>query len=68
MYIEPIYVQYTLMFLLSFCAFMVGRLYQKNEEDVIIESTIHHLIDNGYVRSKTNAEGETEILKINGQE
>jgi len=65
MIIEPVVVQYGLIFLASFCAYMIGRLYERHSENVIIESTIQYLIDNGFLRSYTTEDGDIEIKKLN---
>ena len=48
----------------SFCAFMVGLNYGRRDTNTAIEATINYMIDNGYVKSKSNGV-ETELIPLN---
>jgi hypothetical protein len=43
---------------------VMGYLFFKTETTTIVESTIDSLIENGYLKSRTNENGEVELLKI----
>lgn len=59
---------YTLTLLVSAsifgCAFMLGKDFGQGKKDEVIEDTIQHLIDNGFLRYTRNRSGELEILKL----
>jgi len=61
MYIEPIYL---LTAALCFCSFMIGRNWSALKHQATIEFTVTHLIEEGYLRTYVNADGETELIKI----
>jgi hypothetical protein len=53
-----------LITLASFCAFMVGLNYGRREQFKAIEATINYMIDNGYVKSRSNGI-DTELIPLN---
>lgn len=61
MYIEPLYL---IVFGLCVCAFMIGRSWGQLGKHNTIAATIEHLIEEGYLRTYVNADGETELIKI----
>lgn len=61
MYIDPTYL---MLAGVCFCAFMIGRNWGQMSSTMTIAATIEHLIEEGYLRSYVNADGETELIKI----
>ena len=55
---------YLLLAGVCFCAFMIGKNFGRLSQQTIIEATVDSLINEGYVRTYVNADGETEIMKI----
>ena len=45
-------------------SFLLGRWTQPDRTEEIIENTINHLIDEGYVKTEKNIKGELELIKI----
>lgn len=49
-------------------SFLIGYYHCKNNldalSDQIIENTINYMIDNGYVKTETNDNGDVEIIKL----
>jgi len=65
MYIDPVLLNWILIIGCSFCAGMAGWSYgQKKTEDNIVDGLLY-LIQNGFIRHKTNSDGELEIMKLN---
>ena len=55
-----------------FIAYTVGTLFglyfgNKIITTIVVERTVDNLIDNGYIKTKKNAAGETELLRYNEQ-
>ena len=55
-----------------FIAYTVGTLFglyvgNKIITTIVVERTVDNLIDNGYIKTKKNADGETELLRYNEQ-
>ena len=46
-------------------SYALGKSYGQASQETIIEATIDHLINDGYVYSKTDADGELVLVKIN---
>ena len=55
--------EWILLIAASACAFMVGVNYGRRDIYIAIESTINYMIDNGYVKSKSNGV-ETELIPL----
>lgn len=53
-----------LLILASVCTFMIGNLYARRSQDSTIENTLIYLIEQGYLKSSTDEDGEIEILKL----
>lgn len=51
-----------------FAGYMVGFYRYKTDHEVIVENIIDHLVDQGFVRTKQNSMGETELVKITEEE
>lgn len=47
-------------------SFLIGKNWEAYSRERIIETTIIHLCDQGYIRHTTDEEGEITILKANG--
>jgi hypothetical protein len=45
-------------------SYLIGRSHGQARQEDIIGATIDHLIDQGYLYSERNAEGEVELIKI----
>ena len=45
----------------SFAGYLIGR----DKPKLIIDATIQSLMDNGFLRHRRSADGETEIMKWN---
>lgn len=45
-------------------SFLLGRWSNPDRSEEIIENTINHLIDEGYVKTQKNLKGELELIKI----
>lgn len=45
-------------------SFILGRSSGMAKQDQIIEATINHLINDGYVASKTNDDGDIVLIPI----
>ena len=63
MYIDFMFVQWSLLLAGAFCAFMVGVAWSNKKRDEVIEDTIVYLVENGFIRSEV-VDGEIEILKL----
>ena len=61
MLIEPLYL---IVAGLCLCSFMVGKNWGMLSRNALICATVDHLIEEGYLRSYVNAEGETELIRI----
>jgi hypothetical protein len=64
MYLEPIYIQWALLGGACICAFMIGKEWGGRTTNSTIEDTIGFLCDEGYIKHKTNSDGEIEIIKL----
>lgn len=64
MYISPVILDWIMIAGASFCAGMIGFYigWKRNEET--IASTINYLVDEGFVKSFKNDQGELELIKI----
>lgn len=60
MYMDPM----ILLAAASFCAGMVGYHFGRRSDEEIVMGTINYLINNNFVRSYENEDGELEILKL----
>ena len=49
---------------LCICSFMIGRNWAEWRSGQTISSVIEHLIDEGYLRSHVNADGDLELIKL----
>lgn len=65
LYIDPDIAIWLLFFGASACAFMVGKLFNRVDQETIIDRTIQVLIDKNYVKYKILDDGEVELLPIN---
>jgi hypothetical protein len=45
-------------------SYLIGRSHGQARQEDIIGATIDHLIDQGYLYSERNAEGEVELIRI----
>lgn len=45
-------------------SFLLGRWSNPDRTDEIIENTINHLVDEGYVKTQKNLKGELELIKL----
>ncbi len=45
-------------------SYLLGRSHAQARHEDIIAATIDHLIDDGYLYSAKNAQGEVELVKI----
>jgi hypothetical protein len=45
-------------------SYMLGRSHGQEQQELIIEATIDHLINDGYLCSNKNADGEIVLIKI----
>ena len=63
MFIDPTIISWLLIAGASLCAFMIGRSWDNMNRETIIESTIHYLIDNNFIKAK-KIDGEWEILEL----
>jgi len=45
-------------------SFLLGRWSQPDRTEEIIENTINHLVDEGYVKTQKNIKGELELIKL----
>lgn len=45
-------------------SFLLGRWSQPDRTEEIIENTVNHLIDEGYVKTQKNIKGELELIKL----
>lgn len=50
--------------ILCYCTYLLGR----NERSKTIAATIDSLIQQGYIRTRRDRNGELEILKLDGSE
>lgn len=66
MYIDPTIINWLLIGGASFCAFMVGRIWQSISKEEIINNTIVYLIENNFVKAKL-IDGEWEIFDLDEQ-
>ena len=64
MYLDPIYIHWALLGGASICAFMIGKEWGARTTNNTIEDCIGYLCDEGYIRHKTNADGEIQIIKL----
>ena len=55
------YIATGLVILACYISYVLGAM---NNKDAIIENTIDFLIQNGFVKSKTNSDGEIELIKL----
>ena len=56
--------EWILISVASFCAYMVGLNYGQRKTEQAIEATINHMIDNGYVKTRNNGI-DTELIPLN---
>jgi hypothetical protein len=45
-------------------SFLLGRWSSPDRTEEIIENTITHLVDEGYVKTQKNLKGELELIKL----
>lgn len=67
MYLDPVLIQWAFYGGASFCAFMVGKEWGQRKTTNTIEDTINHLCQEGYLKHKTNSDGEIEIIKLHDE-
>lgn len=60
MYIDPEVINWIFYGAASFCGYMIGRIYGAGDKEAVIEDTIDHLIENGFI--KTRMEGDEIVL------
>jgi hypothetical protein len=65
LYIDPNVAIWLLFFGASACAFMVGKLFTRVDQETIIDRTIQVLIDRDFVKYKILDDGEIELLPVN---
>ena len=65
MYLDPVIAQWVIIGGASICAFMIGKEWGGRQTNDTIEDTITYLCDAGYIKHKTNSDGEIEMIKLN---
>jgi hypothetical protein len=65
MYLDPVFVQWAIIFGASFCAYMIGKKQDAKERNDTIEDTITYLCEEGYIRHKESSDGEILIMPWN---
>ena len=63
MYLDPELMMWISLAAASACAFMIGRTWENNTRDEIINNTIVYLIENNFINAK-KVDGEWEILDL----
>lgn len=66
LHIDPIIMTWLTLGAACICSFMIGRNSQPATE-IVIESTIQHLIDSGYVKARQTADGDWDLIKLDDQ-
>jgi|TARA_Y100000389_G_scaffold39832_1_gene34301 hypothetical protein len=61
---NPEIMQWILLALASVCTFMIGYLWSNKKQEETVENTIVYLCDNGFIKHRTDENGETEILRL----
>lgn len=46
------------------CSFMIGYSWRKARMETIIDSTIDHLIADGYIATRKDKHGDVELIQI----
>lgn len=64
MYIDPGTLSWIFISGASVCAFMIGYTFARRKDDKIISATIDYLVNEGFVRSYENEDGELELIKL----
>lgn len=64
MYIDPTIISWLLIGAASLAAFMIGKSWNDQSKEEIIENTIEFLIENNMVKAVKSADGEWEILEL----
>lgn len=64
MYIDPVTLNWILMAAGSFCAGMIGYHIAWRKNETMIANTIDYLVNEGFLKSSENADGELELIKI----
>lgn len=61
---NPEIAKWILLSLASVCAFMIGYLWSNKKQEEIVENAIVYLCDQGFIKHRTDENGDTEILRI----
>lgn len=63
MYIDPTIMMWLCLGAAAVCAFMIGRN-SRPDIEVVVESTIQHLINDGYIKARQTADGDWDLIKL----
>lgn len=55
---------WVILALSSICTFMIGYLWSNKKQEEIVENTIVYLCDHGFIKHRTDENGDTEILRL----
>lgn len=61
---NPEIMLWVILALSSICTFMIGYLWSNKKQEEIVENAIVYLCDSGFIKHRTNENGDTEILRL----